>query len=378
MARRAHAVPAAQHRSGGRCRRRRVSSAPRGTLLLATDAWHPQVNGVVRTWAQVILELELLGIAVHVLHPGCFRSVPAPRYPEIRLALASPGAVARAVDAIAPDFVHIATEGPIGFATRAWCRRRGAAFTTSYHTQFPHYLKQYFGIPASVTWRFVRWFHGAAACTLVPTAGVERELRTHGINGASTWCRGVDTNLFRPVAPAVTDLPRPVFLYAGRVAVEKNIEAFLEAPLPGSRMVVGDGPARAALERRHRDVHWAGYRFGEELVAHYCSADVFVFPSRTDTYGIVMLEANACGLPIAAYPVTGPIDVVQPGRTGWLDDDLATAARRALDVPRDGCLAHARANSWRRCAEMLRDALAPSSAPPIPVRAAPAVRGGAA
>jgi glycosyltransferase involved in cell wall biosynthesis len=330
-----------------------VTAAATRTLLLATDAWHPQVNGVVRTWTQVIAELAQLGVRTEVVHPALFRTVAAPRYPEIRLALAR----RRSIEAIAararPDFVHVATEGPIGMLARSWCVRSGVPFTTSYHTQFPQYLKRYFGLPEAITWRFVRWFHNAAARTLAPTAQVVAELASHGMPRAQLWCRGVDTTLFRPVAPALCDLPRPVFVYAGRVAVEKNLEAFLSAELPGTKLIVGDGPARESLGRRFPGAHWAGYQFGEQLVAHYCSADVFVFPSRSDTYGIVMLEANACGLPVAAYPVTGPIDVVQQGETGWLDDDLAVAARRALEVSSESCIAHARTQSWRRCAEMM-------------------------
>ncbi|MEY2712795.1 MAG: hypothetical protein RL005_1017, partial [Planctomycetota bacterium] len=198
-----------------------------------------------------------------------------------------------------------------------------------------------------------------AEATLAPTPGVMRELRGHGIARAQEWCRGVDTAQFRPLPPALADLPRPVFLYAGRVAVEKNIEAFLRCDLPGTKVVVGDGPERTRLTRRYPGVHWAGYRFGDDLAAHYSSADAFVFPSRTDTFGIVMLEANACGLPIAAYPVTGPIDVVKPGINGALDEDLAKAATRALAVPRDSCIEHARSLDWRHCAQVVLDHVAP-------------------
>ncbi len=332
-------------------------------IALATDAWSPQVNGVVRTWTRVIAELEAVGHEVRVMHPGLFRTVAAPRYPEIRLAVLPGRGVARILNECQPDAVHIATEGPIGMAARAWCRRRSLPFTTSYHTQFPHYLRAYFGLPTAITWRFVRWFHGGAVRTLAPTRGVAEELRRRGVDGATEWCRGVDTTLFRPVAPALPDLPRPVFVYAGRVAVEKNIDAFLKCPLPGSKLVIGDGPARAALQRRHPSVHWAGYRFGEELAAYYACGDVFVFPSRTDTFGIVMLEANACGLPIAAFPVTGPIDVVVQGVSGVLDEDLRSAALRALDVPRESCIEYAKTHSWQRCAEVALRAMAPFDSP---------------
>jgi glycosyltransferase involved in cell wall biosynthesis len=328
-------------------------------ILLATDAWSPQVNGVVRTWQQTIRELEALGHEVEVMHPALGATVAAPRYNEIRLSLAPWRIVSRAM-ARPFDAVHIATEGPIGFEARRRCESRRIPYTTSYHTQFPEYMKRYFALPPAVTWRFMRWFHGGARATLAPTQQVTEQLRAHGIARAQTWCRGVDTAQFRPIEGGLfADLPRPVHLYAGRVAREKNIDAFIDAPLPGSKVVVGDGPERARLERSHPHVRFVGYRFGDELAAHYAAADVFVFPSRTDTFGVVMLEANACGTPIAAYPVTGPIDVVREGVNGALDEDLARAAARALHVPRASCLAHARCNGWGRVAEVLLAHLAP-------------------
>ena len=328
-------------------------------ILLATDAWSPQVNGVVRTWQQTIRELEALGHEVEVMHPALGATVAAPRYNEIRLSLAPWRIVSRAM-ARPFDAVHIATEGPIGFEARRRCESRRIPYTTSYHTQFPEYMKRYFALPPAVTWRFMRWFHGGARATLAPTQQVTEQLRAHGIARAQTWCRGVDTAQFRPIEGGLfADLPRPVHLYAGRVAREKNIDAFIDAPLPGSKVVVGDGPERARLERSHPHVRFVGYRFGDELAAHYAAADVFVFPSRTDTFGVVMLEANACGTPIAAYPVTGPIDVVREGVNGALDEDLARAAARALHVPRTSCLAHARCNGWARVAEVLLAHLAP-------------------
>jgi glycosyltransferase involved in cell wall biosynthesis len=328
-------------------------------ILLATDAWSPQVNGVVRTWQQTIRELEALGHEVEVMHPALGATVAAPRYNEIRLSLAPWRIVSRAM-ARPFDAVHIATEGPIGFEARRRCESRRIPYTTSYHTQFPEYMKRYFALPPAVTWRFMRWFHGGARATLAPTQQVTEQLRAHGIARAQTWCRGVDTAQFRPIEGGLfADLPRPVHLYAGRVAREKNIDAFIDAPLPGSKVVVGDGPERVRLERSHPHVRFVGYKFGDELAAHYAAADVFVFPSRTDTFGVVMLEANACGTPIAAYPVTGPIDVVREGVNGALDEDLARAAARALHVPRTSCLAHARCNGWGRVAEVLLAHLAP-------------------
>lgn len=337
-------------------------------ILLATDAWRPQVNGVVRCWKSVIAELEAMGHEVEVLHPGLFRAVPAPRYPEIRLAIAPGRRARRLADAFDPDVVHIATEGPVGLACRRWCRRRRLRFTTSYHTQFPLYLKRYFGIPAAATWRGVRWFHGPAEAVLVPTEQVRRELVSHGLPQARTWSRGFDPTVFHPgpwsdpelAADPFADLDRPVLLYAGRVAPEKNIDAFLDLEFPGSKVVVGDGPARNSLERRHPTVRFLGYRFGEALGRHYAAADLLVFPSLTDTYGVVMLEANACGTPVAAYPVTGPIDVVVPGENGWLDEDLSVAVQRALEVSGDRCRAHAAGHTWRRTAELLLDTAVPA------------------
>lgn len=322
-------------------------------LLLVTDAWVPQVNGVVRTWQQTIRELEAMGHSVEVVHPGLGRTVAAPRYPEIRLSLAPWRSVAAAMER-GFDALHIATEGPLGLEARRRCLSRGLPFTTSYHTQFPAYMKRYFGLPEGVTWRFMRWFHGRAEATLAPTRTVTEQLQVRGIERAVTWCRGVDTTAFRPISTDLfSGLPRPIHLYAGRVAREKNIGAFIDAALPGTKVVVGDGPERARLERAHPTIVFAGYRFGDELAAHYAAADVFVFPSRTDTFGVVMLEANACGIPVAAFPVTGPVDVVTEGVNGALDEDLAAACARALQVPRESCLAHARNQSWRRVAEVL-------------------------
>ncbi|MEO1235338.1 MAG: glycosyltransferase family 1 protein [Planctomycetota bacterium] len=323
-------------------------------IALLTDAWEPQVNGVVRTWQHVIEEAEQLGHEFTVIHPGLFRTVGAPKYPEIRLAVWPYRTTNRTLDDFAPDAIHVATEGPIGRAGRRYCLKRKLPFTTSYHTQFPHYLKAYFGIPVWATYKFIRWFHGPAEATLAPTKTVVDELHTNGLPKAKTWSRGANTTLFRPQDKTLlTDLPRPIFLYAGRVAVEKNIEAFLQLDLPGTKVVVGDGPAKPKLEKQFPNVHWAGYQFGEDLALHYASADVFVFPSLTDTFGVVMLEANASGLPVAAYPVTGPIDVVKEGVTGCLNHDLRQACLDAIDLTPQDCRDFALANSWGRCAEIV-------------------------
>ncbi len=339
-------------------------------IALLTDAWEPQVNGVVRTWQHVIAAAEALGHSFEVIHPGLFKTFKAPRYPEINLALRPGPKVKQIIEETQPDAIHIATEGPIGQAGRKLCRKRGWPYTTSYHTQFPHYMKAYFGLPPRLTYKFIRWFHGPAQATLVPTATVGKELEQNGMTNIKVWCRGVNTTLFKPredYGDAWNDdifrgLPRPIFLYAGRVAVEKNIEAFLGLDLSdtgGSKVVVGDGPVKDKLQKQYPDVHWAGYQFGEDLARHYAAGDVFVFPSKTDTFGIVMLEANGAGLPVAAYPVTGPIDVVKPGVTGAFHDDLAVACREALTVSRESCRAHALANSWERCAQVVLDRVAP-------------------
>ncbi|MEM8738748.1 MAG: glycosyltransferase family 1 protein [Planctomycetota bacterium] len=332
-------------------------------IALLTDAWEPQVNGVVRTWQHVIEESEKLGHRFNVIHPGMFKTVGAPRYPEIRLAVWPYGKTYATLDAFRPDAIHIATEGPIGRAGRRYCLKRKLPFTTSYHTQFPHYLRAYFGVPKWATYKFIRWFHGKAEATLAPTKTVVDELHRHGLPKAKTWSRGVKTDVFRPLGEiggdaAFVDRPRPIFLYAGRVAVEKNIEAFLKLDLPGTKAVVGDGPVREKLQKQFPGVHWAGYQFGEDLARHYASSDVFVFPSLTDTFGVVMLEANAAGLPVAAYPVTGPIDVVQQGVTGCLHEDLRQACLDAVKLNPDDCRQYALQNSWVRCAQIALETFA--------------------
>lgn len=330
-------------------------------FALITDAWEPQVNGVVRTWQQVTAEMTALGHEPHVIHPGLFNHFSAPRYPEIKLAFMPRRKVRQTLDQLQPDAIHIATEGPLGQAARSYCTKRKLPYTTSYHTQFPHYLRRYFGVPSSLSYRFIRWFHDSAKHTLVPTKQVGEELKRQGLSNIVVWSRGVDTKLFHTnydTPPAMAELPRPIFLYAGRVAIEKNIEAFLKLDLPGSKVVIGDGPPRAALAKKYPDTHFVGYKFGEELAAHYAAGDVFVFPSKTDTFGVVMLEAGACGLPVAAYPVTGPIDVVQQGQTGYVYTDLREAAVEALQLKSEDCIAFAQRNSWSRCAQTVLDHLA--------------------
>lgn len=327
-------------------------------IALVTDAWLPQVNGVTTTLSRCVHEIESLGHTVNVISPDLFRNVPCPRYPHIRLALAPRFKLRRMLSELEPQAVHIATEGPLGLAAHGWCRAHRHPFTTAFHTRFPEYLRAYARIPPGWTYAALRWFHGRAERTLVPTQSMQDELRERGFHEVVLWSRGVDTELFRPEGADFYGLPRPIFLYCGRVAVEKNIEAFLAAELPGSKVVVGDGPAREQLERRFPGVYWAGFRHGEDLARHYAGADVFVFPSRTDTFGVVMLEANACGLPVAAYPVTGPVDVVIDGVTGVLREDLGAACRKALTINRQICREHAESLSWSACAQQLFDNLA--------------------
>lgn len=317
-------------------------------ILIVSDAWAPQVNGVVTTLSRTADCLREEGHAVEVLAPAGFRTVPCPTYPEIRLALLPGRAVGRSIDEFRPDAVHIATEGPLGLAARAHLLRRRQRFTTSYHTQFPQYLRARAPIPITLTYRVLRWFHDAASRVMVNTESVRLDLEVRRFRNLVIWGRGVDTNMFRPQTLRVLDLPRPVFAYAGRVAVEKNLEAFLDLDLPGSKLVIGAGPALAQLRARYPAVHFAGFRFGAELAAHLACADVCVFPSRTDTFGLVMLEALACGVPIAAYPVPGPRDVVLPGATGVLSEDLREAALAALSLDRNTCRAHALERSWQQ------------------------------
>ena len=333
-------------------------------ILLVTDAWLPQTNGVVNTLRHTVGRLEARGHLVDRLSPEQFRNVPCPTYPEIRLSVLPGGAVGRRIDALAPDAIHIATEGPLGMAARRHCLRRGLAFTTSYHTQFPQYLRMRAPIPLSWSYRALRWFHGAARHCMVSTPTVQAELEQRGFGNIARWRRGVDTSLFRPRERGFLDLPRPIAAYVGRVAVEKNVEAFLAMPWPGSKLLIGDGPARARLEARYREARFAGFRFGEDLARHLASADIMVFPSRTDTFGLVNLEAMACGVPVAAYPVQGPRDVLQAGITGVLDEDLAAAAVRALSLDRAACRAQALAWSWEACTAEFEANLVPAQQAP--------------
>jgi len=318
-------------------------------IMIVTDAWYPQTNGVVNTLAQTSACLTRFGHEVMIAAPRDFRTIPCPSYPEIRVAVRPMAALARKIAFFRPQALHIATEGPLGFAARRFCLRRGWRFTTSYHTQFPQYLKSRWPIPLWLSYAALRRFHGAAQRCMVSTPSVENELRARGFHNLVRWRRGVDTELFRPRDKAFLQLPRPIAAYVGRLAVEKNVDAFLSMPWHGSKIVIGDGPERARLAARYPTAVYAGYRYSEDLAAHLAAADVLVFPSLTDTFGLVNLEAMACGVPVAAFPVTGPIDVVEDGVTGALDRDLGKAAERALSLDPRACRAHALQSSWTAC-----------------------------
>ena len=322
-------------------------------IAIVSDAWRPQINGVVTTLEQTTEAARRLGHEVLLTSAAGLASVPCPSYPEIRLALCPGRAVRSQLQRFAPEAIHIATEGPLGLAARAYCLRHRLAFTTSYHPQFPDYAHQRWGVPACLGYAYLRWFHRPAARTLVGTASVRASLQARGFEHLVPWSRGVDTALFRPDASArqaaAARWARPIMLYAGRVAVEKNIDAFLELRTPGTKLVVGDGPALVELKRRYPDAVFLGYRLGAQLAQHLAGADVLVFPSRTDTFGIVMLEAMACGVPVAAYPVQGPLDVVRDGATGVLHEQLLTAIRGALQIDSELCRAFAQLHTWERC-----------------------------
>jgi glycosyltransferase involved in cell wall biosynthesis len=318
-------------------------------IVIVSDAWFPQTNGVVITLDRTRRELERLGHSVHVIGPDRFRTLPCPTYPEIRLSL-FPGKKLRALLAeIRPDAVHIATEGPLGLAMRRWCLKNRFPFTTSFHTQFPEYVWLRTRIPLALSYRLMRWFHAPAHSVMVATPTLHARLAQWGFRNLALWSRGVDTGLFRPASKDILKERRPVFLYMGRVAIEKNIEAFLRLNLPGTKVVIGSGPHLESLQRKYPMVKFLGFKHGDDLARHVAAADVFVFPSRTDTFGLVVIEALACGVPVAAYPVQGPVDIIEDGVTGYVDEDLRAAAFKALKLDPRRCREAAQKYTWEAC-----------------------------
>jgi glycosyltransferase involved in cell wall biosynthesis len=348
-------------------------------IAIATDAWDPQTNGVVTTLKATIAELGARGHEVCVISPQGRLSIPAPSYPEIRLALAPGWHIARQIRDFRPHAIHVPTEGTIGMATRRYCRRHGLPFTTSYHTRYPEYLHARWPIPMRLTYAWLRRFHGAAARTFVSSESLRGQLRSRGFGTLHLWRRGVDLERFRPLPgrPAPDELagvPRPIMAYMGRVAVEKNLETFLRLEVPGTKLIIGNGPQRVALMARYPQAMFAGYRYGDQLAALLSAADVFVFPSRTDTFGLAMIEAMACGLPVAAFPVPGPVDVIEPGVTGVLHEDLSAAISGALRLDREVCAQRASAFTWQAATDEFLTGLEPI---PAASRAALSGRGSA-
>ncbi|WP_408887516.1 glycosyltransferase family 4 protein [Rhodopila globiformis] len=335
--------------------------APSHRILIVTDAWKPQVNGVVRTLTTVADELRAMGHVVEIIGPDRFRTMPCPTYPDIALSLLPRRRLVRMIEDFRPDALHIATEGPLGLAARSWAKRTGFAFTTAFHTRFAEYINARTRLPVRPIYAWMRRFHGASQGTMVATQSLRDELASRGFQNIRSWSRGVDLDLFKPFPREEWDLPRPIFIYVGRVAVEKNIGAFLDLDLPGSKVVVGGGPQLSSLRREYPNVTFTGPRHGEPLARAYAGADVFVFPSLTDTFGLVLLESLACGTPVAAFPVTGPKDVLADaeGKIGSVNADLRAAALDALTADRRACRVHAERYSWRACAETFLSHLVP-------------------
>lgn len=334
-----------------RVRPQSLIEGARTRVLIVSDAWKPQINGVVRTLERVQIELERLGRRVFVLGPDQFMTIPCPTYPEIRLAIDAFLKFGYFMQEFSPQAVHIATEGPLGIAARAHCQRNNIPFTTAFHTRFPEYLYSRFPIPMRWSYSVLRHFHSGAQRTFVSTTTLLNELSDRGFKNLVLWSRGVDTEAFHPSKRITLPYPGPIALYVGRVALEKNLEDFLKMPWEGSKVVVGGGPALVELKAKYKSAHFLGPREARELGEIYASSDVFVFPSRTDTYGLVLLEALASGVPVAAYPVPGPLDVIgTDSSVGILHSDLSQAAHRALKLNRNHCRSFAMKHSWKECA----------------------------
>jgi glycosyltransferase involved in cell wall biosynthesis len=339
-------------------------------IAIVTDAWFPQVNGVVRSLSATASILIERGHEIELITPQQFWTVPMPGYREIRLAVAPRFAARRALNEFSPDIVHIATEGPIGWSARAWCLKHNAPFTTAFHTRFPDYASVRTGIAAERFWPIMRYFHAPSTAVMVSTEGLREELNERGISNAVLWPRGVDQSVFNPDGATHKDLahlPRPLLLSVGRVAIEKNLEAFLSVDSPGTKIVVGDGPALAELQRRYPQAVFLGVLHGSDLADVYRSADVFVFPSQTDTFGLVIIEALACGVPVAGFPVRGPIDILGPDgcgqspgtaeAVGALDWDLRRAIERAQTLSRKDAAAFGGEFDWSKCTDRFEAAL---------------------
>lgn len=329
-------------------------------IALVTDAWHPQVNGVVRTWDTVTRKLRELGHDVLVIHPKLFRTVPCPGYPAIRLAIRPRKYTIQLLREFQPDCIHIATEGPVGLVARKFCQHYKLKFTTSYHTHFPQYMRVYYGVPERFTFKFMRWFHNGAVCTLVPTESVKAELEARRFTNVRVWKRGVDRQLFYPSENGrdLLNLPRPIYLNTGRVSHEKNLAEFAAMKVQGTKIIVGEGPAMRKLRRHYPDVHFTGYLVDEDMRRYLQAADVFVFPSLTDTFGNVMMEALACGTPVAAHPVTGPVDVMDEklldGKVvGAMHQDLHVAAQQAMTISREDCRQYTQKWCWNNATQVL-------------------------
>lgn len=328
-------------------------------IMIVTDAWEPQVNGVVRTLKQTMHELKKLGHEIEMITPLEFKTVPCPTYPDISLSLFPSKKVNQKMRDFQPDAIHIATEGPLGIAARSFALKNKLPFTTAYHTRFPEYVKARTAIPLAITYKFLRWFHDPSLALMAPTDVVIKDLKHYGFTNTVLWTRGVDLDIFKMQESRVLESDPPIFLYVGRVAVEKNIEAFLELKLPGSKWVVGDGPALEGLKNKYPLVNYLGVLQQEELAKVYAAADVFVFPSKTDTFGLVLLEAMACGLPVAAYPVTGPIDVLGDCEAGVMRENLQEACLLALRIPKSEARKHAEKFSWKVASEQFLEHLKP-------------------
>ena len=328
-------------------------------IAIVSDAGYPQVNGVVRTLQMVSAQLTRFGQEVTMITPDQFRTISCPTYPEIRLALNSWPRMGNLLGDLQPDSIFIATEGPLGLAARHYCHAKGLRFTTSYSTRFPEYIRLRLPIPENWSYKFFRWFHSGSDAVMVPTNSLRCDLERKGIRNTALWSLGVDTELFKPsLSNCLSGLPRPVLIYVGRIAVEKNLEAFLSLSVSGTKVVVGGGPARAQLEKRFPGVEFVGEKHGQELSDHYAASDVLVFPSKTDTFGLVMLEALACGTPVAAFPVTGPLDVITNSHVGALNENLEQAVTKALTLKRQDCREFALKYSWENCARVLSHNLA--------------------